>query len=141
MENASKALIIAGAILIAILLIGVGMYVYNSSMKPIDQSGQQMDAQAIQMFNARIEQYVGTGLRAAQVRTCLSEVNSLSKSEASNKVIDVVGEIKNGKTVLEVKDVENVMKSLKTNSKYDIKVTYNDKNVGGSISKVIVTEQ
>ena len=29
MENASKALIIAGAILISILLIGLGVYVYT----------------------------------------------------------------------------------------------------------------
>lgn len=31
MENASKALIIAGAILIAILLISTGIYLYNKS--------------------------------------------------------------------------------------------------------------
>ena len=30
MENASKALIIAGAILLSIAIIGVGMFVYNS---------------------------------------------------------------------------------------------------------------
>ena len=31
MENASKALIIAGAILLAIAIIGVGMYVFNNA--------------------------------------------------------------------------------------------------------------
>ena len=30
MENASKALIIAGAILLAIAIIGIGMFVYNN---------------------------------------------------------------------------------------------------------------
>ena len=32
MENASKALIIAGAILLSIAIIGIGMYVYNLSL-------------------------------------------------------------------------------------------------------------
>ena len=31
MENASKALIIAGAILLSIAIIGIGMYVYNNA--------------------------------------------------------------------------------------------------------------
>ena len=35
MENASKALLIAGAILICILLIGVGMMVFNGAQNSI----------------------------------------------------------------------------------------------------------
>ena len=37
MENASKALLIAGAILIVILLIAVGMMVYNGAKGSIDK--------------------------------------------------------------------------------------------------------
>ena len=35
MENATKALLIAGAVLIVILLIGVGMLIFNSSTQPV----------------------------------------------------------------------------------------------------------
>ena len=35
MENASKALIIAGAILISILIIAIGMYIYSNSQSSI----------------------------------------------------------------------------------------------------------
>ena len=38
MENASKALIIAGAILIAILLISLGIIMFNSSSGTTDQA-------------------------------------------------------------------------------------------------------
>ena len=38
MENASKALIIAGAILIAILLISLGIIMFNSSKGTTDQA-------------------------------------------------------------------------------------------------------
>ena len=42
MENASKALLIAGAILICILLIAIGMYIYNSAQGTIKTAAGQM---------------------------------------------------------------------------------------------------
>ena len=41
MENASKALLIAGAILICILLIAIGMYIYNSANSTVDSAVSQ----------------------------------------------------------------------------------------------------
>ena len=38
MENASKALIIAGAILLSILIIAIGMFIYNSASSTITDS-------------------------------------------------------------------------------------------------------
>ena len=129
MENASKALIIAGAILIAILLIGIGMFVYNSSMKPIDQSGQQMDAQAVQMFNTRIEQYAGTGKRAAQIKSLLSEIQALN-SGGTGATISVVGPA--GAT-----SVSTAQTKLQTNQTYTVTLTYN--NTTGLVEKVTIT--
>ena len=76
MENASKALIIAGAILLSILLIGVGMYIYNSSMGNIEAAIGQMDSQEIQMFNAQFNQYEGTKVKGSQVRALLGTIVS-----------------------------------------------------------------
>ena len=42
MENASKALIIAGAILISILIIAIGMYIYTNSESSIRNATSQM---------------------------------------------------------------------------------------------------
>ena len=58
MENASKALIIAGAILLAILIIGLGMFVYTQASGVMDGIG--MDSQAVSAYNAPFEEYVGT---------------------------------------------------------------------------------
>lgn len=44
MENASKALIIAGAILVSILLISLGIVMFNSSKGTTDQSSNTMEA-------------------------------------------------------------------------------------------------
>lgn len=61
MENASKALIIAGAILISILLITLGIIVYNGSKSTIDTSMDSLDSTTSAMDNSRISQYAGSG--------------------------------------------------------------------------------
>ena len=59
MENASKALIIAGAILLSILIIGIGMYIYTSSHGAIDDSATQMSEQEKTSFNQQWNTYEG----------------------------------------------------------------------------------
>ena len=50
MENASKALIIAGAILLAILLISLGIMIFNQAQDTVNNSG--MSQAEITAFNA-----------------------------------------------------------------------------------------
>ena len=76
MENASKALLIAGAILIAILIIGIGMMVFNGIGSITDQQGAKVDAMAIQMFNANFEPYKGTNVSGANVKALLSSITA-----------------------------------------------------------------
>ena len=59
MENASKALLIAGAILIAILLIAIGMKVFNSASGVVNSAGSNMSSQEKTMFNKQWDQYSG----------------------------------------------------------------------------------
>ena len=51
MENSSKALLIAGAILLAILLIGVGMYTYNNASSTVTASVWQLMKQMLLIIN------------------------------------------------------------------------------------------
>ena len=74
MENASKALIIAGAILLAILIIGLGVFIYNQASNAIGNTG--MDQLAIQQFNGQFESYEG--------RKSGSQVKQLLKTVISN---------------------------------------------------------
>lgn len=68
MENASKALIIAGAILLSILIIAIGMYIYNSSTNSIQNAAGQISQQDISAFNNQLDMYsdrqVGTNVKA-----------------------------------------------------------------------------
>ena len=76
MENASKALIIAGAILIAILLISVGIMVMNSINKPLDETASEADSQAVQMFNSKFTIYDGTKKTASEVNQLLLAIQA-----------------------------------------------------------------
>ena len=60
MENASKALIIAGAILISILLISVGILVFNSISEVTDDAGETGDIILSQAAITNAEIILGT---------------------------------------------------------------------------------
>ena len=59
MENASKALIIAGAILLCILIIAIGMFIYNSAQSTITDSMTSLSTQEIDAFNNQFTSYEG----------------------------------------------------------------------------------
>ena len=76
MENASKALIIAGAILLSILIIGLGMFVYQQAAGAM--SGANLDPQKVSAFNSQFEQYEGTvsGTEARALYTLIRTHNN-----------------------------------------------------------------
>lgn len=57
MENASKALIIAGAILLSILIIAIGMYIFTSARSTITGSISSMSTQEKNAFNDQFVSY------------------------------------------------------------------------------------
>lgn len=91
MENASKALIIAGAILLAILLISMGMLVLNKATGILDND--QLDEAAVSTFNQKFTKYEGEKVKGSSVRSLISEISAYNGSDeaADNKqFIDVV---------------------------------------------------
>ncbi len=85
MENASKALLIAGAILIAILLIGIAMMVFNNIGGITDIAGQQVDQMQITAFNRPFEQYEGPNVSGSNVRALISNINSSNATNANDE--------------------------------------------------------
>lgn len=61
MDNASKALIMAGGILIAVLVIGVSMYVITSARGVAKISNERVEANAVQSFNRFYSTYTSDG--------------------------------------------------------------------------------
>ena len=74
MENASKALIIAGAILLAISIIGIGMYVFQQAQGAM--SGIGMDSEKAAAYNQKFDSYIGTNIKGTQVRALYDVVRN-----------------------------------------------------------------
>ena len=84
MENASKALIIAGAILLAILLISLGIMIFNQAQDTVSNSG--MSEAEITAFNNKFLKYEGD-IKGTMVKAMIQEVNATnSEAEQSDGV-------------------------------------------------------
>lgn len=92
MENASKALLIAGAILICILLIAIGMYIYQSAQSTITTAAAQMRQRDKEMYNAAIQRYIGQSKKGSDVKQMINEVisNNNQNVNESGKFISVL---------------------------------------------------
>ena len=78
MENASKALIIAGAILLAILIIGLGVFIYNQAANSVNDTG--MDQVAARQFNGQFEPYINKTIDSTNAKALIDTVNQASQS-------------------------------------------------------------
>ena len=138
MENASKALLIAGAILICILLIGVGMLVYNGAIGGIDQGIASMDANAKQAFNTQFTQYEGKK-SGSNVRALIGNVisNNGANKDIEGKTVGVIlasGTSFTGVTLTNEggngeKNADTLAKlraAINTGATYEVTVQYDD---------------
>lgn len=86
MENATKALIIAGAILIAILLITIGIKILNSTKGTVDSSQATMDATAITTFNSQFTGFLNKNLTIAQISSLEQKIMASNAVNKEHKV-------------------------------------------------------
>jgi len=82
MENASKALIIAGAILLSIIIISLGIAVVTNSRSTIDKAN--VNQQEVETFNSRFEAYVGNKKTPSEIRAMVSAVISSNGAQTTN---------------------------------------------------------
>lgn len=78
MENATKALIIAAAILIAIVLISIGVFVLRQGQDAM--TSVNMSEAQIMAFNSKFETYAGTQ-RGSQVNALIDRVISSNREQ------------------------------------------------------------
>lgn len=96
MENASKALLIAGAILLSILIIAIGMSIYNSASSTINDSVGAMSTQEIDAFNNQFTSYEGAqtgskvkaliGVLIANSNTYMDEIGKIPTVTVNDKM-------------------------------------------------------
>lgn len=95
MENATKALIIAGSVIISIMLISVGIFIYQAAIAPaqnIDMSDQEK-----QVFNQQFTPYEGPKVTGSKVKQLCEAArsNNAKYSDETTKQVHVTLESDN----------------------------------------------
>ncbi len=91
MDNASKALIMAGAILISIAIVGVGVYIFSTTSSVSDSVGASMDAYAANQLNSQLRAYEGKKIKGSTVKDFLALVESFNSNNAFPEEIEAGG--------------------------------------------------
>ena len=141
MENASKALIIAGAILLAILIISLGIMIYNQASGVVNNNA--MSEVDISSFNQKFEQYTGTNVRGAQVNSLLSQIqtNNVTYQDDSSRQVKVNVTATNWNGTKPTANSTLVGVSYdKANTGETYKVTYTTDSKTGLINKITISK-
>ena len=146
MENASKALIIAGAILLSILIISLGIMVYNNAQDSVGNAN--LDQQEIAAFNAQFTPYQGTSVSASQVNSLIQQVLAANQAE-QNKGTGITVSITYPPSILPTGSLGNATinntsgpsisgasSSVATGKTYKVVFEYSD----SLVSKITVTQ-
>ncbi len=120
MENASKALIIAGAILIAIVLVTVGVVVINS-FNPDDAIGE-VDQRTKEVFNSKFVSNSGEKVRGSAVKTLLSNVISSNASNEASKKISVT--VDGANSTNDSNKISEISRDVNTSHRYTVTLSY-----------------
>lgn len=129
MENATKALIIAAAILIAIVLISLGVFVLGQGTNLV-QENSDLTPTEVMMFNSKFEAYFGKNVSGTKVKQLIKFVNQYNKTAEKDRHVDL-------------KDDKN--QDLTEASEASASKSYNvegngDQTGSGLITKITVTE-
>ena len=127
MENASKALIIAGAILLAILIIGLGIFIYRQAANTVSDTG--MDQLAIQQFNAQFTQYDSKTVSGGSARALYDTVVNNNNTDTEKRFVslNLVAKTADGTKNIVLADtdaskVDGSKSDIKTSAKYKVKI-------------------
>ena len=137
MENASKALIIAGAILLAILLISLGIMIFTQAQDTVSGSG--MSEAEVTAFNQKFTKYEGT-FKGSMVKSLVQEVRANNSNKAnSEKLVYLTGDPVGGGTIDSAGTTEPTTSGVVNTDTY--KITVEDYASDGRVSKISVVAQ
>lgn len=135
MENATKALLIAAAVLVAILIISFGLVIYNKSTTATDSA--DLTATQIQAQNEKFAKYERDNQRGSVVNALLETAltnNTTATSEGAKVKVAMDGT--NG-AVLVATDGKSINSKVDTSKLYNIQCKRND---SGVIDEIIIKE-
>ena len=140
MENASKALIMAGAVLIAILLISLGLIVFNSNRGTTEQGNEVGKILKDETFNSQFSKYAGNNVRGERVRQLLEHCISYIGQNDSNIEIIIDGSTVYLESETKQQKINKISAKRNTvlqNARYKVECTQNNDRV----NKITITKK
>ena len=142
MENATKALMIAGAVLIAIMIIGVGMMIFTSGSNTVKENIAKLDQMEIKMFNSEFEGYEGkrNGSMVKEMISTVIALNASNRDVHDEKLVKVSLTPKTGTPTSDKDDdagLADIRKAIVNGKTYDVSFGY----TSGLITSITIAEQ
>lgn len=131
MENATKALLIAGSVLIAIVLIAVGIKILSSTQGVTNSVEEVSDSMSKSVFNSQFTDYDGTQT-GAQVRALLNKIVATYRNGSSHTVSVNNGSYKTADAIAELRAL------IEANGTYTVTVKYGE---NGYVNDVTITQK
>lgn len=134
MENATKALLIAAAILIAIVVITLGVFVLGKGSTLVKENSDMSEVE-VTTYNSKFEGYCGKNVRGAQVRQLINAVNQHNRTNADDesRQIKITGTGSNA-----ADNTKNDANAIKTGYSYTVKPDYGQ---GGLVNQITITQE
>lgn len=139
MENASKALIIAGAILLSILIISLGIMIFRQASGAVDNNA--MDEVSASAFNQKFTQYEGKNVRGANVNALIETIvqNNLSNSSDASKQVTIEIKATNWESGTKPSDkATTIGAKASTGKSYKVEIGKDSKS--GYVNKVTIND-
>lgn len=133
MENATKALIIAATVLIAILILSVGVYLFKNYSEIAYKNEENQAKQALVQYNMKFEKYIDKQLTMQDVLT----IANLAKDYNKRKSVNTISVRWKNQDVLIQSDAWWIDK-LNTNADILYRIDSLDKYDDGTIKKIII---
>ena len=86
MENASKAILIAGGVLLAIIVISICMLVISNARESFVSMEEKRQAQIVQEQTIKFANYVGQKIYGTEVYNCIKRAQSYNESNPGNHI-------------------------------------------------------
>lgn len=144
MENASKALIIAGAILLAILIIALGVFIFNkakSATNMDDLSNQQVEA-----HNSTFQNYEGN-INGTQAKALIDAIRNNNQQMPDDGDVTISSgkagtvTISNTKATANLTKLKNAFDPTKQYTVSIVKYCTKDGQYKGYINKMSIVEK
>ena len=155
MENASKALILAGSVLIVIIIIGVSIFVLNATKDPVARTVDNMSKEERSFFNSKFRQYEGgrvSGLETkALINLCMQNAYTQFNMKEQPRIPELTLTTKTENFSLKRSDIQSfsgpedfkerfqkMLNKTVNTSFYSVQIRLNANN--GIVSEIYITE-